>query len=74
VKVGYPQLNWTGAVEYAEALGRNLAKAVTKQLTSQQALDQAADEWIKIVQKHGIDNQKKQYAVFVDAAKKMGYW
>lgn len=74
VKVGYPQFNWTGAVEYAEALGRNAAKAVTKELTSKQALEKTAEEWMKIVQKYGIDSQKQQYAVFVQTAKKMGYW
>lgn len=74
VKVGYPQFNWTGAVEYAESLGRNIAKAVTGELTSKQALEKTADEWIKIVQKYGYDSQKEQYAVFVETAKKMGYW
>jgi multiple sugar transport system substrate-binding protein len=74
VKVGYPQFNWTGAVEYAEALGRNVAKAVTRELTSRQALESTAEEWESIVQKYGYDSQKEQYAVFVDTAKKMGYW
>ena len=61
-------------MEYAESLGRNVAKAVTKELTSRQALEKTADEWVQIVQKYGIDSQKSQYAVFVKTAKKMGYW
>ena len=33
-----------------------------------QALDEAAEEWVKIVQKLGIDKQKAQYANFLDGA------
>jgi hypothetical protein len=39
-----------------------------------QALEQAAEEWTQTVQKYGIAEQKAQYAVFVETAKKMGYW
>jgi hypothetical protein len=42
-------------------------------MTSQQALDQAAEEWVKIVQKLGFDNQKRQYKNFLAGAKKLGY-
>jgi ABC-type glycerol-3-phosphate transport system substrate-binding protein len=73
VQVGYPQLYWEGMPEYAEALGRNIAKAVSGELTSQQALDEAAEAWIKIVQKRGIDKQKAQYANFLASARKLGY-
>ncbi|MFK7965213.1 MAG: ABC transporter substrate-binding protein [Burkholderiaceae bacterium] len=73
VEVGYPQFFWEGAPEYADALGRNISKAVSGSLTSQQALDEAAEEWVKIVQKLGIDNQKSQYKNFLDGARKLGY-
>ncbi|MGH6959198.1 MAG: hypothetical protein ACREE7_01815, partial [Dongiaceae bacterium] len=73
VQVGYPQFYWEGTPEYADALGRNISKAVTGELTSQQALDEAAEEWTKIVQKLGIDKQKAQYANFVTGARKLGY-
>ena len=65
VEVGYPQFYWEGTPQYADALGRNISKAVSGQLTSQQALDEAAEEWVKIVQKLGIDNQKRQYENFL---------
>jgi ABC-type glycerol-3-phosphate transport system substrate-binding protein len=58
VQVGYPQFYWEGTPEFADALGRNISKAATGELTPQQALDQAAEEWVKIVQKLGMDNQK----------------
>ena len=73
VEVGYPQFYWEGTPQYADALGRNISKAVSGQLTSQQALDEAAEEWVKIVQKLGIDNQKRQYENFLAGARKLGY-
>jgi multiple sugar transport system substrate-binding protein len=73
VQVGYPQLYWEGMPEYADALGRNIAKAVSGELTSQQALDEAAEAWVKIVQKRGIEKQKAQYANFLAGARKLGY-
>lgn len=73
IQVAYPQLYWEGAPEYAEALGRSIARAVAGELTSQQALDQAAEEWTKIVQRLGIDKQKVQYANFLAGARKLGY-
>jgi multiple sugar transport system substrate-binding protein len=73
VEVGYPQFFWEGAPEYADALGRNISKAISGELTSQQALDEAAEEWVKIVQKLGIDMQKTQYKNFVDGARALGY-
>jgi len=73
VQVGYPQLNWEGTGEFAGALGRNIAKAVTGELTSQQALDEAAEAWVKIVQRLGIDRQRGQYANLLDGARRLGY-
>ncbi len=73
VEVGYPQFFWEGAPEYADALGRNISKAISGELTSQQALDEAAEEWVQIVQKLGIDSQKAQYKNFIDGARALGY-
>ena len=73
VQVGYPQFYWEGTPELADALGRNISKAVVGELTSQQALDEAAEEWTQIVQQKGIDSQKRQYQNFVEGARKLGY-
>ena len=73
IEVGYPQFFWEGTPEYADALGRNISRAVSGELTSQQALDEAAEEWAQIVQKLGIDSQKEQYRNFIDGARKLGY-
>ena len=73
VEVGYPQFFWEGAPEYADALGRNISKAISGELTSQQALDEAANEWVKITQNLGIDDQKRQYKNFIDGARALGY-
>ncbi|MGB0297530.1 MAG: hypothetical protein ACPGD6_11750, partial [bacterium] len=59
VEVDYTQFYWEETPQHADALGRNISKAVTGDLTSQPALDEAAEEWVKIVQKLGIDNQKR---------------
>jgi len=73
VEVGYPQFYWEGTPEYADALGRNISKAVVGELTSQQALDEAAEEWTRIVQQLGIDKQKTQYQNFLRGARALGY-
>ena len=73
IEVGYPQFYWEGTPQYADALGRNISKAVNGQLSSKQALDEAAEEWVKIVQKLGIDSQKRQYTNFLSGARKLGY-
>ncbi|MEL6235593.1 MAG: extracellular solute-binding protein [Pseudomonadota bacterium] len=73
VEVGYPQFFWEGAPEYADALGRNISKAISGELTSQQALDEAAEEWVQIAQKLGLDSQKAQYKNFIDGARALGY-
>ena len=73
VEVGYPQFYWEGTPDLADALGRNISKAVVGDLTSQQALDEAAEEWVRIVQRLGIDSQKAQYANFLNGARALGY-
>jgi len=73
VEVGFPQIYWEGAPQYADALGRNISKAIVGQLTSQQALDEAAEEWVKISQDLGIDSQRQQYQNFLRGARNLGY-
>jgi len=73
VEVGYPQFYWEGTPELADALGRNISRAVAGDLTSQQALDEAAEEWTQIVQNLGIDKQKQQYQNFLTGARALGY-
>ena len=72
-QVGYPQLYWEGASDYIDAAGRNIVRSVAGELTSQQALDQTAEEWTQIVQKRGIEKQKAQYQNCVDGIRKVGY-
>ena len=73
VEVGFPQFYWEGTPELADALGRNISRAVVGDLTSQQALDEAAEEWVQIVQRLGIDSQRSQYQNFVNGARALGY-
>ena len=53
--------------------GNPLSKAVSGELTSEQALEEASEEWVKIAQKLGLDSQKRQYKNFIDGARKLGY-
>jgi hypothetical protein len=43
------------------------------ELTSQPAPDEAVEEWVKMVQKPGIDSQKRQHKNVVDGARALGY-
>ncbi|MGD9536867.1 MAG: ABC transporter substrate-binding protein [Alphaproteobacteria bacterium] len=72
VERAYPQMYWEGAGEYGDALGRNIQKVIAGQVTAKDALDDAAEEWVKITQKLGIDSQKAQYAKFLESTRKVG--
>jgi len=74
LEVGFPQPTWPGAIEYIESLSLSISKALAGEISSKEALDQAAEEWKKIVEKHGKEDQKKYYQSFISAAKKLGYW
>jgi multiple sugar transport system substrate-binding protein len=54
-------LRITGSAEYFDALDTQLARAVTGQITSQQALDQVATDWNAITDRLGRDQQKTLY-------------
>jgi hypothetical protein len=43
------------------------------ELTCQPAPDEVVEEWVKMVQKPGIDSQKRQYKNVVDGARALGY-
>ena len=73
VEFDYPQFYWEETPQHADALGRNISKAFTGDLTSQQALDEAAEEWVQIVQKLGIDNQRRQHENFLAGSRRLGY-
>lgn len=72
--VGFPQPVWPGAPEYCDTLSMYISKALAGEMSAKEALDAAAKEWIEIVEKRGKESQKKYYANFVKAAKKLGYW
>jgi multiple sugar transport system substrate-binding protein len=71
--VGYSQPDWTGAAEYAETMGRNIGKAVAGEVKAKEALEIMSEEFTKIVQKYGYDNQKEQYKNFLETSKRLGY-
>jgi len=54
-------LRITGAAEYFDALDTQLARAVTGEVKSQEALDQVAKDWNAITDRLGRDQQTKLY-------------
>ena len=59
VEVGYPQFFWEGASEYADALGRNISKAVSGDLTSQQALMKQRKSGSRLCKSWASTNRKR---------------
>ena len=72
VENAFPQIYWEGAGEYGDALGRAISKFISDQIGAQDALDQAAEEWVKITQKLGFDSQKSQHDKFLEATERAG--
>jgi len=55
------QLRLPGYVQYQDALELAVSKALSRQASPQEALDEAAREWDGITDRLGRDNQKKLY-------------
>ena len=72
VENAFPQIYWEGAGEYGDALGRAISKFISDKMGAQEALDEAAEEWVKITQKLGFDSQKSQHDKFLEATKRAG--
>ncbi len=73
-EVGFPQPNWPGASEYCDTLSKWIQAALSGEVSCEEALDKAAQEWKEIVKRRGKEEQKKFYEGFVAAAKELGYW
>lgn len=51
-----------GVNQYMTALATGVSKALARQLTPQQAMDEVAAEWEKITKRLGVDRVRKAYA------------
>jgi multiple sugar transport system substrate-binding protein len=71
---GYPELVIPGAVEYEEALGVQLMKAIAGETTAKAALDAAAREWDAITDRLGRDDQRSLYQSLVKGWREAGLW
>lgn len=56
-----PYLRIAGAADYIESLDIHMSEALTGQATAQQALDRTAQDWDKITEDLGREEQKKLY-------------
>ena len=72
VENAFPQIYWEGAGEYGDALGRAISRFISDEVGAQDALDDAAEEWVQITQKLGFDSQKSQHDKFLDATQRAG--
>ena len=48
IEIGWPKIYWEETLQNVGALSRSISKAVYGELNSQQALDEAAEEWAKM--------------------------
>jgi len=71
---GYPELVIPGAVEYEEALGVQLMKAIAGETSAKAALDAAAKEWESITDRLGRDKQMSLYQSLVKGWREAGLW
>ena len=56
-----PYLRINGTEEYWRALDQNLSETMIGRLTPKEALDNTAEEWAKITDRRGKEDQLKQY-------------
>ena len=54
-----------GTSQFTEAVATGTAKALAGQLSPQEALDEVAAEWAKIVKRVGADNVREAYSAGV---------
>ncbi|MFW6138685.1 MAG: ABC transporter substrate-binding protein [Spirochaetota bacterium] len=71
---GFPELVIPGAVEYEEALGVQLMKAIAGETSAKAALDNAASEWNAITDRLGREKQKELYQSLVEGWREAGLW
>lgn len=55
-----------GSWEYMQVLDKNLGLALLHKLTPEQALQQSAEEWEKITEHYGRENQKEHYQSWLE--------
>jgi len=74
LKVAFPEINWPGATEYTESLSRWVQRAVSEEISPEEAIENAAREWEEIRDKLGKEQQKEYYREFLEAGKRAGLW
>ena len=69
--VGFPELYIPGAEEYQEALSRHIQEALQERVAPQQALDTVAQEWTKITDRRGREEQRRFWRTQLRAMKRL---
>lgn len=74
MEIGYPELTIPGAWQFEDALDLQINRALAGQLSPQQALDAAAQEWRNIVQRFGRDMMRRFYLDSLQSWRTLGLW
>jgi multiple sugar transport system substrate-binding protein len=70
---GYPDLSIPGSQQYMDILDLYIHKALSGEMGNQEALDKAAEEWVKINQSLDVESQKKIWQSQLKSWKELGY-
>ena len=62
IEQNFPELRMPGGFEYYDTLDIGVQKALAGQLGAKEALDEVAEQWEKITNRLGRDQQKEKYA------------
>ena len=70
---GYPDLSIPGSYEYMDILDLYIHKALSGEVSDKEALDKVAEEWNKVSESLGFDNQKAIWNAQLNVWKELGY-
>jgi multiple sugar transport system substrate-binding protein len=70
---GYPDLSIPGSQEYMDILDLYIHKALSGEIGVREALDKAADEWVKINESLDLESQRTIWNSQLDSWRELGY-
>lgn len=74
MEAGFPELTIPGAWQYEDVLDLYVNQALAGQIGPKEALDKAAEEWVRITNRFGKARQQQFYKASVEAWKALGLW
>jgi multiple sugar transport system substrate-binding protein len=71
---GYPDLYLPGAAQYTDVLSRYIMLAAKKEIEAKEAIDRTVEEWRRVTEDLGKEEQKKLWAESIKEYKRAGIW